>query len=84
MAGAVGTALAAGVALAVTLGLLLGLVAALVVLSAAELAPRVRRADWGGFWAWWRLQTRPPGKGADDPYVTAIRGVVRKWKLGRR
>ncbi|MBA3422476.1 MAG: hypothetical protein H0U12_11420 [Thermoleophilaceae bacterium] len=46
-----------------TLGLLLELTAALVVLSAAELAPRVRRADWGGFWAWWRLQTRPLGKG---------------------
>lgn len=70
-AGALLAALAVGVALAVTLGLLLGLVAVLVVLSVAELAPRARQADWRGFWAWWRLQTRPLGKGMALASVSA-------------
>lgn len=63
VAGALVAVAGVGVALAATLGLLQGLAAALVVLGAAELAPRVRRVDWRGFWSWWSLQTRPLGKG---------------------
>ena len=62
-AGALVATLAVGLALAVTVGVLLGIAAVLVVLGTAEFAPRVRRVDWRGFWSWWRLQTRPLGKG---------------------
>jgi hypothetical protein len=78
VAGALITALAVGVALAVTIGFLLGLAAVLVVLSAAELAPRVRHADWRGFWAWWRLQTRPLGKGMALASASAAWPAVRR------
>jgi hypothetical protein len=71
-------ALAAGVALAVTVGLLIGIAAIVVVLSVAELAPRVRRVDWRGFWSWWRLQTRPLGKGMALASASAAWPPVRR------
>lgn len=71
-------ALAVGAALAVTVGLLLGLAAALVVATAGELAPRVRRADWRGFWSWWSLQTRSLGKGMALASASVVWPPVRR------
>lgn len=78
VAGALLAALAVGLALAVTVGLLLGIAVALVLLSAAELAPRARRADWRRFWAWWSLQTRPLGKGIALASASAAWPPVRR------
>lgn len=71
VAGALLAALAVGLPVAVTVGLLLGIAAVLVALGVAQVAPHVRRADWRGFWSWWRLQTRPLGKGMAIASVSA-------------
>lgn len=66
-----------GLVLALTVSLIVALCAALL-LSAAGVAPRARDVDWPGFWRWWRLQTRPMGKG------TAIASVNVVWPSLRR
>ncbi len=76
--GALLAALAAGATLAVNAGLLLGLAAALGALLAGELAPRVLRADWRGFWSWWTLQTRSLGKGMALASASAVWPRVRR------
>ncbi len=72
-----GVAVAVGALLAATLGVGVALVAVLV-LSAAGAGPYARSVDWPGFWRWWRLQTRPLGKG------TAIASVNAIWPSLRR
>ena len=77
-------ALVASVAPVVALVLLLSVgvvaaVAALVgILGLAAVGPPVARADWRGFRLWWRLQTRPLGKG------TAVLSANAIWPALRR
>ncbi len=68
---------ATGVLLALTVGLGVAL-SAVLLLSIASVAPRARGVDWPGFWRWWRLQTRPMGKG------TAIASINAVWPALRR
>ncbi len=66
-----------GIVLAVTVDLVVAL-SVVLLLSAAGVTPWARAVDWPGFWSWWRLQTRPVGKGAAIASVNAIWPPLRR------
>jgi hypothetical protein len=69
---------AAGVLAAVLLHYAIGIAILLLLLAVAAGAPAVARANWGDFFRWWRLQTRPVGKG------TAVASANAAWPALRR
>jgi len=69
---------AAGVAAAMLAQLAVGIALAVVLFALGAAGPAIRRADWRGFRRWWRLQTRPLGKG------TAVASANAAWPALRR
>ena len=66
-----------GLVLTLATDLAVGL-SVVLLLSAAGVAPRANAVDWPGFWRWWRLQTRPLGKGTMIASVNAIWPPLRR------
>jgi hypothetical protein len=78
---AVSVALTVGVVLTLTVGVHVALAAVSGLLLVAAVRPQAAGTDWRGFWRWWRLQTRPLGKGtamlSASTLWPGIRGVLR-------
>ena len=71
-------ALLLGAGLALAVSLLLGVAVFATVLLAGLVAPAVRGVDWAEFRLWWRVQTRPMGKGIAMASLNAVWPPLRR------